>query len=70
MKQMKKNTRIFNQYLIIMALVLIAVASCTKDNTDPEITEVSMTDQDGNTYKVITIGSQTWMAENLKTTNV
>jgi uncharacterized protein (TIGR02145 family) len=35
---------------------------------NPDLTYGTMIDQDGNIYKTITIGAQTWMAENLRTT--
>lgn len=58
--------------LAILAIVILFANSCKKDkeNDSNDLTpNNSVTDIDGNVYHTVTIGTQVWMVENLKTTH-
>ncbi|MDD3876572.1 MAG: FISUMP domain-containing protein [Bacteroidales bacterium] len=68
---MKITTSKLLSLSIIFLLLLVASLSCKKDDDlvddTPEL-PTSVTDADGNVYAAVTIGTQVWMAQNLKTT--
>jgi uncharacterized protein (TIGR02145 family) len=65
--------------LSISCIILIFLACCRHDEEktsgkstaqfNPNITYDTVRDIDGNIYKTLSIGNQTWMAENLRTTH-
>jgi len=66
-------------FILMLGAYLLLANNCSKDNEPVSIGRTSavfnddlsygtLTDQDNNTYRTITIGTQTWMAENLRTT--
>lgn len=61
---MKNRPLIVIQLFIISVLFIMLATSCKKNNDDTE----TVTDVDGNVYNTVTIGTQVWLKENLKTT--
>ena len=55
-----------NKYNVLFCIIILINASVDKTATAQNIE--SVIDQDGNNYKTIRIGTQTWMSENLRTT--
>jgi uncharacterized protein (TIGR02145 family) len=53
-------------FVVMFSILSMFILSCSDDNGNNQPT--SLTDADGNVYHSVTIGSQVWMLENLKTT--
>jgi uncharacterized protein (TIGR02145 family) len=52
------------EVIVVYVIYILLVTSCKKnDSSLPPVKDI-----EGNSYKVVTIGSQVWRAENLKTT--
>lgn len=65
---MNRKNNLLTASLVIIGLIVMT--SCTEIRKDESISTNKVSevikDIDGNTYKTITIGEQTWLAENLK----
>jgi uncharacterized protein (TIGR02145 family) len=63
---MKKRTKFWFLPIVAIGLYLTLAPSCSKD--DDNNSDITVKDIDGNIYHTVTIGTQVWMVENLKTT--
>lgn len=60
---MKKTKTLPADLIVMGTLILVMITGCKKNDDSAEIK-----DGDGNIYTSITIGTQKWLAQNLKTT--
>lgn len=59
-----KIKKVISVCALICGAVIFLSIGCSKEDKPPD----PVTDTEGNTYKTVKIGTQIWMAENLKTT--
>jgi len=64
---MANTSRIWIYTLSVVSILIFLTNSCTK-NFSNVVAPATVTDIDGNVYHTVTIGTQVWMVENLKTT--
>jgi uncharacterized protein (TIGR02145 family) len=62
-----KRTHIQPVFFVYLVLAFSLIAGCKKDDSDDNPAS-TVKDADGNVYHTVTIGTQTWIVENLKTT--
>ncbi len=65
---MKKINRKLVYSFIIISFALILNNACKKEDNNNPVIPATVIDIDGNVYHTVTIGTQVWMVENLKTT--
>lgn len=64
---MKKSGRILIHSGLIVGLFVLILSGCKKSDTPVDnIIRGTVSDLEGNVYTTVVIGTQTWMAENLK----
>lgn len=64
-----KPIKVFQIAMLLVIVLAAGFTSCEKEkNEDPNLNKDTVKDIEGNVYKTVTIGLQTWMSENLKAT--
>ena len=61
-----KRGNILIYSLFAIAVAIFCLTGCSKTSVETSVQYGTVSDFEGNTYKTVAIGSQTWMAENLR----